>query len=120
MRASTITLEADDNFILHKIPYVMNISDDPIATGDQAKKLAINLIQNHYQFNESVSESAIIDKHKLILTGIDTFEPKLELKFFNDKEKLVNVQISFYCYPKDAKKLEQEFMQGILTSHAKK
>ncbi|WP_235826850.1 hypothetical protein [Facilibium subflavum] len=109
------TFTSDNNITLCKVPYVINIDDsDPIKFAQHAQTFISATLRKQYDFNAAFSESLKLSKNKLSKIGILNFAPKVELKLFNDKDKLVNVQTSFYCFADDINTLEQALVQSLL------
>lgn len=110
-----ITLTNDHSLILHQVPFVVSIDAEPIDIALQAKQTITNLLQQKYQCDQQLSESSLISKYSLSRLRLKSLTPQVNLKFFNDKENIVNVQTSFYCYAEDVQALEQDFIQSLLT-----
>ena len=114
-----MTFATDDNITLYKVPYVVNLDVDPIKIAEHAKVTITKILQEKYQFNNNFSETQKFNKNKILSSGICDYEPKVELKFFSDKEKLVCIQMSFYCFTEDAKSLEQALIQSLIQYQVK-
>ena len=57
----------------------------------------------------------MITKAKLKQCGIYSFKPVVELKPLIDRENVINIQTSFYCFMDDKKELEQEYLTKLVT-----
>lgn len=46
--------------------------------------------------------------------GINDFTPYIEIKTFNDKENVINIQANFYCYVEHRKEIEQAYTRELI------
>lgn len=108
------TFTSDKNIIFHKIPYLINTGNDINKFIEKANTIIREIIIEKYQFNEDFTKSSIISKNKLKTCGINSFSPEIEIKTLVDKENIVNIQASFYCYIEDKKEIEKLYVQKFI------
>ncbi|ORU24221.1 mechanosensitive ion channel protein MscS, partial [Francisella tularensis subsp. holarctica] len=72
------------------------------------------IIADKYFFSSDFSKSSVISKSKLKNYGINDFTPYIEIKTFNDKENVINIQANFYCYVEHRKEIEQAYTRELI------
>ena len=109
-----ISFSSECNIMWHSVPYIVNINENTIKIADDAKKYIFNLWQEKYQFNTEITKGNVLDKSKFTRLGISDFQPKVELKTFHDKDKMINIQTSFYCFSCDEAYFERCLVEFLI------
>jgi len=111
-----ITIFSDSShLVLRKISYAVTIDQKLIDIVNTARNTIASLLDEKYKDNPAFSIKVIAKKNKALANMID-MEPVVEIQPFSDKEKLITIQTSFYCYPDDARLLEQQFITSLMKS----
>ncbi|MGQ4002522.1 mechanosensitive ion channel [Francisellaceae bacterium CB299] len=112
------TFTSDENIVLYKSSFLVDLNKNTLNSTDTAKTIINRIIAKKYKFNNDFSESSLITKAKLKQCGIYNFKPIVELKPVIDRENVINIQTSFYCFMDDKKELEQEYLTKLITETA--
>ncbi|MGQ4005231.1 mechanosensitive ion channel [Francisellaceae bacterium CB300] len=112
------TFTSDENIVLYKSSFLVDLNKNTLNSTDTAKAIINRIIAKKYKFNNDFSESSLITKAKLKQCGIYNFKPIVELKPVIDRENVINIQTSFYCFMDDKKELEQEYLTKLITETA--
>lgn len=108
------TFTCDENISLHTTSYLISINNDITNITKKAEDLIKNIILYKYKFDPSFSKSLIISKHKLKQVAITNFMPEITIKPLADKEYILNIQASYYCFIDDKIELEQKYIQELI------
>ena len=109
------TFTSDENIVLHKSSFMIDVNKNTLNTADTARTIINRIIASKYKFNNDFSESNLITEAKLKQCGIYSFKPLVELKPITDRENVVNIRASFYCFMDDKKEIEQEYIAELIT-----
>ncbi|AIT08514.1 mechanosensitive ion channel protein MscS [Candidatus Francisella endociliophora] len=108
------TYAGDENITLNKVPYILSADKDILTLTEKANKIITKLISEKYDYNDDFSKSSLISKSKLKHCGITSFAPIVEIKTVADKDNLLNIQASFYCYIDHKRELEQSYIKELI------
>ncbi|MDC0534946.1 mechanosensitive ion channel family protein [Francisellaceae bacterium] len=106
------TFSNDENVILHKIPYVTTFDNKSIDIAQFLKFEMFKLLEEKYV--EYINKRGSKGYNNLI-SKFDNLNVDVEFKLYNDKEKLVNIQTSFYCFSQDVIDLEQRLIEKLVS-----
>lgn len=108
------TFSSDENIALHKVPWLISIEKNPLQVAQKLEQLIKRIIADKYFFSSDFSKSSVINKNKLKNYGINDFSPYIEIKTFNDKENIINIEANFYCYVEHRKEIEQVYTRELI------
>ena len=106
----------NNHLLLHRTTYVSTLSADNLSIVQTAHETITKLLEATYKDDPTYSRKMLARKNR-VLSNLIQLKPSVELKMLPDKEKIVLIQTSFYCYLKDIKAIEQALLTTLLQVH---
>ena len=104
------------HLLLHHTTYVSTLDANNMAIADTARQLIAELLDQTYKNDPIYSRKNLLRKNR-VLANLIQLKPKVEFKMLPDKEKVVLIQISFYCYLKDISMIEQALLGALIKQY---